>query len=191
MTTIDKKRQAKSPATGAAIGAGLLGLALGFAGSLGRKLAVQTTASAQGNWDDILIAEHRSVSAIFDDLEETRHDQVAKRKGLVMKLKAALSKHALQEEMVIYPALIPSEAAGEPGDVYADHAEMKRWLSNLQHSPMSTPGFMSQVAALRKIVDEHVAAEEQDLFPALKAARSDADNRRLTAELLAEGRKLA
>ena len=188
----EQSRAAKpDKAIGVAVGAGLAGLAVGLLANLGRKLAAGSVARAKGDWDDILIAEHRAVSAIFDELENSRHDQVAKRKALVGKLKAALTRHAVQEEMVIYPALILSEAAGEHSDPYADHAQMKRWLNNLEHSIIATPGFMSQVAALRKLIDEHVAAEEQDLFPALKAAKSVAENERLTRELCEERQKFA
>jgi hemerythrin superfamily protein len=177
--------------TGIAIGAALAGIAIGIVGSLGRKIAVQTAAASAGSWDAMLMAEHRAVSELFDQLQQTNHDQTTKRAALVKKIKRALIKHAVQEENIIYPVLIPSEAAGEKNDPYSDHANIKRWLNSLEHSDMSTPGFMSQVAALRKLIDEHVAEEEDNLFPMLKAAKSDAENHRLTRELWREGLKLA
>jgi hemerythrin superfamily protein len=184
-------RDKANSTTGIAIGAALAGIVIGLVTSFGRKVAVQTAAASAGSWDDMLIAEHRAVAGLLDQLQQTTHDQTTKRAALVMKLKRALTKHAVQEENIIYPVLVPSEAAGEKDDPYADHAKIKRWLNNLEHSDMSTPGFMSQVAALRKLIEEHVADEEENLFPMLKAAKSDAENQRLTRELWHEGLKLA
>ncbi|MEP7349725.1 MAG: hemerythrin domain-containing protein [Sphingorhabdus sp.] len=177
--------------TGRAVGAALAGVAIGVATTLGRKMAVQTAAAGTGSWDDMLKHEHRAVEKIFDRLEATTADQSFRRATLTTKLKHALTKHAVQEENIIYPILVPSEAAGERGDVYEDHADIKKMVHMLEHMENSDSDFLAKVATLRKIVEEHVKEEEENLFPQIKRARSKKQNEQLTHEVWREGLKLA
>ena len=93
--------------TGVLMGAALAGAAVGIAANVGRKLFVQFTSGATGDWFDALKTEHRLTLGIFDKIEATRDDQGILRGQLLMKLKYALTKHAHEEESIIYPALRP------------------------------------------------------------------------------------
>jgi hypothetical protein len=91
--------------TNALLGAAAAGAALGLAANFGRKLLVQATSGASGDWAEVLKTEHNMTLAIFDKIEATDNSQTTMRGTLLAKLKYALSKHAIEEEMVIYPAL--------------------------------------------------------------------------------------
>src|SRR5690349_20093747 len=85
--------------------AAVAGAAVGMAANFGRKLVLQGLAARAGNWDEVLHEEHEAVLALFDQMEATTDAQAHARAHLFGKLKAALGKHAMQEENVIYPAL--------------------------------------------------------------------------------------
>src|SRR5207253_8892561 len=84
--------------------AAVAGAAVGFAANFGRTLAVQGIAGQAGDWDQVLHQEHQRVLALFDQMQATGDDQARLRGHLFAKIKTALTKHALQEENVIYPA---------------------------------------------------------------------------------------
>src|SRR5687767_4147438 len=85
------------------------GAALGFAAGLAlphaRKAMMQAPSIAAGDWTDALKAEHRMVQKAFDALLATSADEHMKRQMLLTKIAYALTKHGIEEENVIYPAL--------------------------------------------------------------------------------------
>ena len=89
---------------GVLLGAAVAGAAVGLAANAGRKLFVQFSGAAAGDWFDALRAEHKATLAIFDRIEATGNDQGNARSHLLAKLKYALTRHAHQEEAVVYPA---------------------------------------------------------------------------------------
>ncbi len=107
---------------GVLVGAAVAGAAAGFVANFGRKFLVQSITSAAGDWFDALKAEHKLTLAVFDKLQATDNSQAGLRSELLAKLKFALSKHAIEEEMVIYPALRDAHVDGMAKHLYADHA---------------------------------------------------------------------
>jgi hypothetical protein len=99
-TTRSKSRESNSRAgngAGVLVGAAVAGAAVGIAANMGRKLFVQFTSGATGDWADALATEHELTLAIFDKIEATDDSQTTVRSHLLAKLKYALSKHANQE----------------------------------------------------------------------------------------------
>ena len=114
--------------TGAIAAAAVAGAAVGLAANFGRKFLVQGMGSAAGDWADVLTAEHQAALAIFDKIEATDDDQTTTRSHLLMKLKYALTKHAHQEESVIYPALREANSAHDADALNAEHGYVKTYL---------------------------------------------------------------
>src|SRR5687768_18415799 len=56
---------------GVLLGAAVAGAAVGLAANAGRKLFVQFSGAAAGDWFDALRAEHQATLAIFDTIEAT------------------------------------------------------------------------------------------------------------------------
>src|SRR3954464_3319914 len=56
---------------GVLAGAALAGAAMGLAANMGRKLFVQMSTGAMGDWFDALKAEHQATLALFDKIEAT------------------------------------------------------------------------------------------------------------------------
>lgn len=178
-------------ATGAMIGAAAAGVAVGLMANLGRKTVVQAPTFLAGDWDEALKAEHAAVIKLFDALQGTTEKNTTKRSMLLMQMKHALAKHALQEENAIYPALRDAGQKGEADHLNHDHGYVKQFLYDLENMPKESPVFLTKVAEFRQAIEEHVEEEENTIFPALKAKLSAEKNKALTAAMNKEGFKLA
>ena len=177
--------------TGMLVGAAVAGAALGLAANMGRKLFVQMTSASSGDWMDALITEHNMALAIFDQIEETNDDQTGQRTALLAKLKYALSKHAIQEEMVIYPALRQANEAEEADHLGEDHGYVKTYLYELETMPKDDPQWIARVRDFRTMIEEHMREEENDVFPAFRNKLSDDQNAKITTMMNKEGFKFA
>jgi hemerythrin superfamily protein len=177
--------------TGALLGAVVAGAAVGLAANRGRKLLMQSPAFVSGNWDDALRTEHKMTLALFDQLEATSDDSAATRTGLVMKIKYALSKHALQEENVIYPVMREANEAHDADELNGEHGYVKTFLYELENMDKTGPGFLARVREFRALLEGHIRNEEDVVFPRLRAAMSEEQNRKVTLAMNKEGLKLA
>lgn len=177
--------------TGALVGAAVAGAAVGLAANLGRKALMQSPTFVSGNWDEALKAEHAATLALFDQLEATTDKQAKMRAGLVMKIKYALSKHALQEENAIYPAMREANEAHDADELNGEHGYVKTYLYELENMNKDTPDFLARVRDFRQLLEGHIRNEEENIFPRLRAAMSDEQNRKLTLAMNKEGVKLA
>jgi hemerythrin superfamily protein len=171
--------------------AAMAGAAVGFAANFGRRLVVQGMAAQAGDWDEILHQEHEMVLALFDQMQATEDSQARLRTHLFGKLKAALAKHALEEENVIYPALRESNNAHDADALNGEHGYVKTFLYELENMAADNPGWLAKIRTFRAMLEEHIRMEEEEVFPALKAALDEAGNARLGAAMLKEGIALA
>jgi hemerythrin superfamily protein len=181
---------ARAPA-GALAAAAAAGAAVGIAANYGRKFLVQGMSAAAGNWDEALKAEHQATLALFDRIEATDDDQSAMRSALLMKLKYALDKHALQEESVIYPALREANNAHDADALNSEHGYIKTYLYELETMPNDSPEWLARMRDFRAMIAEHMRMEEEEVFPRFRATLSDEQNRKLGARMHKEGLKLA
>ena len=167
--------------------AAMAGAAVGLAASFGRKLVVQNMAAQAGDWDEILHQEHELVLALFDQIEATGDDQARTRMHLLGKVKAALAKHALEEENAIYPALREANNAHDADALNGEHGYVKTFLYELENMNAGGADWLAKVRTFRAMLEEHIRMEEDEVFPALKAALDEAGNARLGAAMLKEG----
>lgn len=177
--------------TGALISAAAAGVAVGLMANLGRKTAVQAPTFLAGEWDEALKAEHEATLKLFDALQSTTERNTTKRSMLLMQIKHALAKHALQEENVIYPALRDGGQKEQADHLNHDHGYVKQFLYDLENMPNESPAFLTKVAEFRAELERHMSEEEGQIFPTLKAKLSPEKNKALTAMMNKEGFKLA
>lgn len=177
--------------TGAIAAAAVAGAAVGLAANFGRKFLVQGMGSAAGDWADVLTAEHQAALAIFDKIEATDDDQTTTRSHLLMKLKYALTKHAHQEESVIYPALREANSAHDADALNAEHGYVKTYLYELETMPNDSAEWLARVRDFRSMIQEHMRMEEDEVFPKFRNSLSEEQNSKLTAMMNKEGFKLA
>jgi len=176
---------------GVLAGAALAGAAVGIAANFGRKFLMQMPAAAAGDWFEALKAEHAATRAVFDQLEATTDDQTGLRTTLLMKLKYALTKHAHEEESVIYPALRQANSAHDADALNAEHGYVKTYLYELESLPKDSPDWLARLRDFRAMIDEHIRMEEEEVFPAFRQMMSEEQNAKLTSLMNKEGFKMA
>lgn len=163
------------------------GLVVGLMANAGRKAVMQLMDAANGEWDEILKAEHEATLAIFDKIQETGPDNTAKRTLLLVQLKHALTKHALEEENVVYPTLRDNGLTAQADELNNDHGYVKQFLFELTKMEPSDPAWEAKVAEFRNQIEDHMREEEEELFPQLRDRLSDEANVAMTAALNKEG----
>ncbi|WP_254601941.1 hemerythrin domain-containing protein [Sphingomonas bacterium] len=177
--------------TGAMVGIAAAGLAVGLAANVARKFAVQAPTLLAGDWDQALKAEHDLTLKVFDALQATNETNTTKRGMLLMQLKHALAKHAMEEENVVYPALREIGEVEAADDLNKDHGYVKQYLYELTEMPKASIDFLPKVARFRADIERHMREEENTLFPRLKNRLSPERNKEITAQMNKEGLKLA
>jgi hemerythrin-like domain-containing protein len=176
---------------GALLGAVAAGAALGIAANFGRKFLVQATSASTGDWVDALTAEHAATLALFDKLETTDDSQTTQRTALLKKIKYALSKHAIQEEMVVYPALRQANFASDADHLGEEHGYIKTYIYELENLPKDSPEWLARVRDFRTLLESHMREEENEIFPTFRERMSDAQNAKITTLMNKEGFKFA
>jgi hemerythrin superfamily protein len=173
------------------VGAAVAGAAVGFAANMGRKLFVQFASTGGATWDEALANEHRLTLATFDKIEATSDDQASARSHLLAKLKYQLTKHALEEENVVYPALRQANIAHDADALESEHGYVKTYLYELETMPNDSPEWLARVRDFRAMIEKHMRMEEEETFPALRNVLGEEQSSRLTAMMNKEGAKIA
>ncbi|HEX8643300.1 MAG TPA: hemerythrin domain-containing protein [Allosphingosinicella sp.] len=177
--------------TGLIVGAAVAGAAVGIAANMGRKLFVQFASTGGASWDEALATEHRMTLLTFDKIEATEDSQTTLRSQLLAKLKYQLTKHALEEENVIYPALRQANSAHDADALEGEHGYVKTYLYELETMPNDSAEWLARVRDFRAMIEEHMRMEEDEVFPALKRMMTDEQSSRLTSMMNKEGFKFA
>jgi hemerythrin superfamily protein len=177
--------------TGVIVGAAVAGAAVGIAANMGRKLFVQMASTGGASWDEALATEHRLTLLTFDKIEATSDSQTTLRSQLLAKLKYQLTKHALEEENVIYPALRQANVAHDADALEGEHGYVKTYLYELETMPNDSPEWLARVRDFRSMIEEHMRMEENEVFPMLKGLMTDTQSSRLTSMMNKEGFKFA
>jgi hemerythrin superfamily protein len=175
-----------------AISAGLGFAAGAILANPARKLALQgAEALGTKDWLDALTLEHRAVSKMFDALLETNEEQTGKRKAGLAAIDHALTKHSLQEELVIYPALRRVDE-DQAQSLFQDHFEVKTFLSQLSFDiKPSDPAWLTRLREFKQTLDEHIREEENEIFPSFRGRMSEEENLLLTRHMHMQGLKVA
>lgn len=172
-------------------GALAVGAIAGLAAGQARKLAMQGPSLAAGDWMDALRTEHRMVEKLFEALLATHEDQAHKRQGLLGKIAYALTKHATEEENVIYPALKRETQDTRASGLIDDHAQMKSFIFELKQMEPTDPRWLVRAREFHQLIERHIREEEDEIFPSLFSSLSTQENARLTKLMNWEGYKVA
>ena len=178
-------------AMGKMAGAAALGFVAGIAATQAKKAAVQGVSIAAGDWVNALKTEHRMVEKLFEAVMKTTNEQGGKREMLLSKIAYALTKHAVQEENVIYPAISHSTQHDRARELAEEHAQIKTFIYDLRNLDPTDPRWISRAKEFETYVRDHIREEEEEIFPALQASLSQQENTKLTTMMNWEGYKVA
>lgn len=119
---------------------------------------------------DVLVQDHRLITALLNDLEQSPQDAVFERTRKLFRLKRRLNAHALAEEDVVYPLLFEqTQNQDDARRLYSEHADMKVHLYALENMSKDDPQWRERISKLKSLVEGHIRQEEDIDFPKLRS----------------------
>jgi hemerythrin superfamily protein len=121
---------------------------------------------------EILTADHREVEAMFIELEtlmQTRsgtEDEL--RKDLADQITIELVRHAVAEEVAVYPMVKEKVSEEEAERAKREHAEAEQTMKRLERLDSDDDTFEQEIRKLMSEIREHVAEEEGEMFPRMR-----------------------
>ena len=172
------------------VGAAALGVFAVLALRRAKHVAAKTIVALHGDWEGQLKAEHRGVRRMLKAMVETEIGDAAKRSALVQELGDALTRHAVEEENVVYPALRNLGLVDQTQALTQDHADMKALIRQLEEAGPEDPAWETRARALKRLVERHIRVEEKDAFPRLHTTPAVGGNEKITRLVRREGAKV-
>jgi hemerythrin-like domain-containing protein len=117
---------------------------------------------------DVLTTDHREFLSLISQIRSTADPE--QRRDLADQLIAEVVRHAVGEEMFVYPAIrdhVPGGAEAVEHDT-SEHAEMERTMKQLESTDSAGPEFLTVVDSMEALLSAHVAAEEGEQLPQLR-----------------------
>jgi hemerythrin superfamily protein len=118
---------------------------------------------------DILTSDHRDMLELVSEIHGATDP--AGRRDLADTLIAEIMRHAVAEEMFVYPAVeahVPDGAAKVEHDK-EEHQEIVELMKQMEDLDAADPTFMAQVSRLEAALRHHASDEENEQFPQLRA----------------------
>ena len=118
---------------------------------------------------DELTIDHREALALLDQIGTSTDP--AERRDLADTVIAEVVRHAVAEEMYVYPAVRDHVANGEQvvlNDI-EEHKQLEQVMKQLEGADASEPRFDSLVREMTEQLRHHANQEETEQFPQLRA----------------------
>lgn len=131
-------------------------------------MAQPTDRTASADVTLILTADHREMLALLAQIHETTDAE--KRRDLADAATAEVMRHAVAEEMYVYPAMeehLPNGTEEVEHDKQ-EHDEIVQVMKKLEGTDASDQEFLDLVRQLEDLLDHHAHDEEDDQFPKLR-----------------------
>jgi hemerythrin superfamily protein len=117
---------------------------------------------------DVLTADHRDVTGLIGEIRAATDPTV--RRDVTDMMISELVRHAVAEEMYVYPAMrkhLPDGDKAVEHDV-EEHKEIEQTLKRLEAADVATAEFDGALGRLEELLADHVADEETEQFPELR-----------------------
>jgi len=124
---------------------------------------------------EILTTDHLEMTELIGQIEGTADG--CRRRELADTLIAEVMRHAVAEEMYVYP-VVEKHVPGGPEAVEHDkkeHAEIVRVMKQMEDADTTAPAFLARVGELAGLLRHHIHDEEDEQFPKLRAHVSAED----------------
>jgi hemerythrin superfamily protein len=144
--------------------------------------AMTTTKSSPQEATAMLRADHKKVSELFKQFENSRSS--ARKKSLVSEICTELTVHARIEEEIFYPAVKRALKDKElVPEATVEHATLKDLIAQIEGVEPDGEMYDAKVKVLSEYVKHHVKEEQNEMFK--KARATSLDMKALGAELAA------
>ena len=119
-------------------------------------------AASTGDWLSAVLAHHVQIEEAF--AATARATTAQSRLQALKRLGIVLNGHATAEESVLYPALARANAKSHADTGYAEQAEVKVQMAELEHLPPLSQDFLDKLEHIREAVAHHMYEEEGTWF---------------------------
>jgi hemerythrin superfamily protein len=128
-----------------------------------------TEATSAQDVVDVLSSDHREFLQLVEQIKTTGATE--QRRDLADTLISELVRHAVAEEMFVYPAMRKYLPDGEEAVKHdtAEHKELERTMKRLEAVETDSPEFLDLMGELEAVLRDHVNDEESEQFPQLRA----------------------
>lgn len=118
---------------------------------------------------DILTSDHQDMLELLGQIEATADAE--RRRDLADTVIAEVMRHAVAEEMHVYPAVKKHVPNGEEEVAHdkEEHDELVKIMKRMEDADSSSAEFMSLVREFEAKLRHHATDEETDQFPSLRA----------------------
>ncbi len=157
--------------------------------------SARTGAEAADSIFDLLIADHRAVAGVFEQLKEELEAEEPDQGmclELFAKVDALLTPHARAEEELVYPAFATEEEAEDPvAEGLEEHALVHQLCAEIKELGEVNKVWCAKAKVLMDMVEHHVREEENEMIPKAKRALDREEAAALAAEFLAGKERIA
>ena len=123
----------------------------------------------------LLRRDHESVSSLFAQIHQGfAEPDGPERHRLFRELRKELELHAAVEDLHVYRVFQQAAATRDEAHAALDaHAKIKTLLDELEAAPRYDHTWVPRVQELQRLVEQHVALEENEMFPKAKSTKLD------------------
>jgi len=127
-----------------------------------------TSSQPGGDVIDVLISDHRDVTALIGEIRSVADPMI--RRDLTDTAISELVRHAVAEEMYVYPAMRKYLADGEKAVEHdiEEHKQLERAMKRLEAADVSSGEFDAALGEFETVLADHVQDEESEQFPELR-----------------------
>jgi hemerythrin superfamily protein len=127
-----------------------------------------TTSTGDQDVVDILTTDHHEVMDLLGQIPGADPGQ---RRDMAETVIAELMRHSVAEEMYVYPAMKDHLPNGEEAVRHdtEEHQQLVELMKELEDVDAADPRFLETLGRLEAVLRDHVADEESDQFPQLRA----------------------
>jgi hypothetical protein len=137
-----------------------------------------SAATYPGDWLAMVLDHHVQIEEAFAAVKAAQ--AAALRLAAHKRLAVMLIGHSDAEESVLYPALARADEKGHAAAAYAEQADTKMEMAELETLPPMSRAYMEALEHIRVIVAHHMYEEESSWFLELKQKTTAPDQVKLS-----------
>lgn len=124
---------------------------------------------------ELLTQDHQTVKELFEQYEGLSDRSLVSKRKLALKICEELSKHAMAEEEIFYPAVREASRSNEDliDEAIVEHASAKELIAQIVAMEPGEDLYDAKVKVLSEQIDHHVLEEEGEIFPRARDAEID------------------
>jgi len=142
-----------------------------------------TSNHTSGDVIDVLTSDHRDVTALIGEIWSVTDPMI--RRDLTDTAISELVRHAVAEEMYVYPAMRKYLTEGDKAVEHdiEEHKELEHTMKQLEAADVSSAEFDTALRRLETLLADHVRDEESEQFPELRRQIPPAELNELAAKV--------